>query len=252
MNKLLKANERGLTELGWLKSYHSFSFGEYYNPENKGFRSLRVINDDYIEAGSGFDFHSHRDMEILTMVLNGAVTHVDNMGNSEIIKAGEFQLMSAGTGVLHSEYNLGDEELRLLQIWIKPREKGLEPSYQQKSLDQLSFDENGFRIVASGSAGSGSDSTDGLCLKINQDIEIKLASTVEGSSISLILGSEQEDDEKKITAVYIHVIEGGLNLKREEQSLVKISKSDAFFLEDQGEFEFSFEPMTKCLFFNFV
>lgn len=257
MNKVLRSNERGLTELGWLKSHHSFSFGEYYNPENKGFRSLRVINDDYVQPGSGFDFHSHHDMEILTMVLSGAVTHIDSMGNSEIIRAGEFQLMSAGTGVLHSEYNLGDEELRLLQIWIKPREKGLKPNYQQKSLEQLPFDDNGFRIIASSLAGSSSDSTNS-CLKINQDIEIKLTSNLEAKSRSLTIGSKDNEleqqpfDKKNFIAIYFHVIEGTVDIEIAGSPLVKLSPGDGFNLENPEKVKLSFEPMTKCLFFNFV
>lgn len=258
MNKVIRSNERGLTELGWLKSYHTFSFGEYYDPENKGFHSLRVINDDYIQAGSGFDFHPHHDMEILTMVLNGAVTHIDSMGNSEIIRAGEFQLMSAGTGVLHSEYNHGDEELRLLQIWIKPREKGLKPGYQQKSLEQLPFGDNGFRIIASGFTGSSSDSTDTSCLKINQDIEIKLRSNLEAESISFTLGStyneleEQSFTKKSFMAIYFHVIEGAVDIELAGSPLVKLSPGDGFNLENTEKVKVSFEPMTKCLFFNFV
>lgn len=258
MNKVIRSNERGLTDLGWLKSYHSFSFGEYYSPENKGFRSLRVINDDYVEAGSGFDFHPHRDMEILTMVLNGAVTHIDSMGNSEIIKAGEFQLMSAGTGVLHSEYNLGDEELRLLQIWIKPREKGLKPSYQQKSLEQLPFDDTGFRVIASGFTGSGSDSTDASCLKINQDIEIKLRSNLEAESMSFTLGSEYNNaeqnsfDKKSFMGSYFHVIEGAVDIELAGSPLVKLSPGDGFNLENAEEIKLLFEPMTKCLIFCFI
>jgi redox-sensitive bicupin YhaK (pirin superfamily) len=258
MNKVLRSNERGLTDLGWLKSYHSFSFGEYYSPENKGFRSLRVINDDYVQAGSGFDFHPHHDMEILTMVLNGAVTHIDSMGNSEIIRADEFQLMSAGTGVLHSEYNLGDEELRLLQIWIKPREKGLKPSYQQKSLEQLPLDDNGFRIIASAFAGSGSDSTYGSCLKINQDIEIKLISNLEDKSISFTSGSKYDEleqqsfDKKSFMAIYLHVIEGAVGIEFAGAPLVKLSPGDAFALENAEKVKLSFESMTKCLIFNFV
>jgi redox-sensitive bicupin YhaK (pirin superfamily) len=258
MNKILRSNERGLTDLGWLKSYHSFSFGEYYDPENKGFRSLRVINDDYIEAGSGFDFHPHHDMEILTMVLSGAVTHIDNMGNSEIIRAGEFQLMSAGTGVLHSEHNFENEELRLLQIWIKPREKGLKPSYQQTSLEQLSFDDNGFRMIASGFTGSSSGFTDDSCLKINQDIEIKLISNLEAESILVTLDSkynqleQQSFDKKSFMGIYFHVIEGVVDIELAGSPLVKLSPGDGFNLGNTEKIKLLFEPMTKCLIFCFI
>lgn len=130
------ANDRGLVQMGWLTSRHSFSFGEYYDPAQMGFRDLRVINDDVISGGTGFDMHGHRDMEIVTIVLEGAVAHKDSMGNTTVIRPGEVQRMSAGTGVRHSEYNASpDAPLHLLQIWLLPKAKGLEPSYEQKQFD---------------------------------------------------------------------------------------------------------------------
>lgn len=127
-----RSGERGHTDIGWLDSRHSFSFGEYYDPEQVAFRSLRVINDDRVAPGMGFGTHPHRDMEILTYVITGQLQHRDSMGNGGIIKAGELQAMSAGRGVTHSEFNPSrTEPSHFLQIWIQPRERGLSPSYAE-------------------------------------------------------------------------------------------------------------------------
>lgn len=132
MITVLRSQERGQTQWEWLDSKHSFSFGEYYNPYHMGFHHLRVINQDLIRPGTGFPSHAHHDMEIITYVLSGSVTHHDSMGNKATINPGEIQLMSAGTGVTHSEYNSSkNQPLELLQIWIRPNQKGLAPSYQQ-------------------------------------------------------------------------------------------------------------------------
>src|SRR5258708_31910604 len=130
-----KAKERGRAEHGWLDSYHPFSFADYYDPEWMGFRSLRVINDDLVLPHAGFGMHPHRDMEIITYILSGQLGHKDSMGNGRVITPGEFQYMSAGTGVLHSEQNpSGSEAVHLLQIWIQPDTKGVTPQYAEKSM----------------------------------------------------------------------------------------------------------------------
>jgi quercetin 2,3-dioxygenase len=127
------AQRRGHTQLDWLDSYHSFSFGEFYDPERMGVSVLRVINDDVVNGGGGFGAHPHRDMEIITYMVSGTIEHRDSLGNTVRIEPGEVQRMSAGTGITHSEYNASDSEpLRLLQIWIKPAQQNLAPSYEQK------------------------------------------------------------------------------------------------------------------------
>ncbi|HCT9711213.1 MULTISPECIES: quercetin 2,3-dioxygenase [Citrobacter] len=159
---LRKANDRGHANHGWLDSWHTFSFANYYDPNFMGFSALRVINDDVIDAGQGFGTHPHKDMEILTYVLEGVVEHQDSMGNKEQVPAGEFQIMSAGTGIRHSEYNPSNtEKLHLYQIWIMPQENGITPRYEQRRFDAV----QGKQLVLSPDARDGS-------LKVYQDMEL--------------------------------------------------------------------------------
>lgn len=130
--QIRRSDERGAFDHGWLRTRHTFSFGEYHDPEFTRFRSLRVINEDWVGAGQGFDPHPHRDMEIVTYVLSGALQHRDSMGNGSVIRAGEFQKMSAGSGITHSEFNASKtEDVHLLQIWVTPAERGIAPNYHQ-------------------------------------------------------------------------------------------------------------------------
>src|SRR5438552_6520229 len=136
MFQLRKADERGHFDHGWLDTYHTFSFGDYYDPAHMGFRSLRVINDDRVQPGQGFGMHGHRDMEIVTYVLAGALEHRDSMGNGSVLRPGELQHMTAGTGVRHSEFNPDPERpVHLYQIWLLPAQRGLPPAYDQKAFD---------------------------------------------------------------------------------------------------------------------
>src|SRR5580765_8078832 len=173
MIRLRKAAERRHFDHGWLDTYHTFSFSDYFDPAHMGFRSLRVINDDRVQPGQGFGMHAHRDMEIVTYILDGSLEHRDSMGNGSIIKAGDLQRMTAGTGIRHSEFNPSDREwVHLYQIWLLPERKGLKPSYQELALDEAQK-RGRFRLVASPDGSDGS-------LTIHQDARLYLASLSPG------------------------------------------------------------------------
>lgn len=176
----LPASQRGSTRIDWLNSRHSFSFGGYHNPERMGFRNLRVINDDIVSPGAGFGAHPHRDMEIISYVVEGQLAHRDSMGNGSTIGPGEVQRMSAGTGVRHSEFNGSDTQpVRFLQIWLPPSEPGLNPSYEQRKFD-LDAAPNTFHLIVSPGA-------EGDALTIHQDVRIFAARIDEGASAEIDL-----------------------------------------------------------------
>ena len=174
MLEILKSAQRGKTDIVWLKSYHSFSFGDYYNPRYMHYSFLRVINEDIVAPQSGFPMHSHQDMEIITYLISGELTHRDSLGSAESIKPGEVQLMRAGTGITHSEYNQNSQiPVHLLQIWILPREKGLAPGYQQKNFTHKIIPGELCKII---SATKSADT-----LHIQQDVEIYMAKLNNGT-----------------------------------------------------------------------
>lgn len=176
------ADERGTSDLGWLDSRHTFSFGGYHDRERMGFRSLRVINDDRVREGAGFGRHPHRDMEILTYVLQGSLAHEDSLGNGSTIGPGEVQKMSAGTGILHSEFNPSETEpLHFLQVWILPSRSGLKPSYEQKAFGET---DKRRRLKLIGS----SDGRDASIL-IHQDVSVYASILGPGESVEHRLGA---------------------------------------------------------------
>ncbi|MBK1835181.1 pirin family protein [Roseibacillus ishigakijimensis] len=193
---LRRANERFHTEIGWLDSWHTFSFGEHYHPEMAGFRSLRVINDDIIAPGQGFGTHPHASMEIFTYVIAGELEHKDSMGNGRIIKAGEFQYMSAGSGVTHSEFNPSAEKpVHLLQIWITPAAPGGEPRYADFDTKPLR-QENGLTLLASPS-GAGSS------FAIRQHAEIHFGHLSQGAQLS---------PDSPFSHHFLHLIKGEIKI----------------------------------------
>lgn len=226
MIKVRKSNERGHADYGWLDTNYTFSFSNYYNPQYMGFRSLRVINEDFIAPNQGFPTHGHRDMEILTYVLRGELSHKDSMGNGTTIRPNEVQRMTAGTGVLHSEYSSPSDETHLLQIWILPEENDLTPGYEQTFF--APEDKKGkLKLVASRAGTDGS-------VTINQDVNL----------YSSILAKDEEVSHKlaENRHAWIQVIKGEIFLKGEilsqgdgaaisEETLLKIKS-----LANESEF----------------
>jgi quercetin 2,3-dioxygenase len=222
-----KAAERGHFKQDWLDTYHTFSFDRYYDPKYMGFRDLRVINEDRVAAGGGFPTHPHRDMEIITYILDGALQHRDSMGTGSIIRPGDVQRMSAGTGVTHSEFNASQSEpVHLLQIWIIPERKGLEPSYEQKAFDREQV-KGRLRLVASNHPRDGA-------IRIHQSAEL-YAGILEPGDVA-----HYEMQPKRYA--WLQVARGSINLNGkdlhagdgaaiwEESSLEILGKSDSEIL----------------------
>lgn len=197
MQTVRQSNARGFTEMGWLKSWHSFSFGEYHDRANMGFGPLRVINEDIVAPGGGFPMHGHANMEIITYVLSGRLEHRDSLGNGDVIRPGEVQAMSAGKGILHSEFNPSETDpVHLLQIWIMPRESGGSPAYQQAVFAADGFD-NKWQVLVT------PDGRDGT-LQIRQDAVLRAAKMTEGTSLSF--------EREPVRKYWLQVAQGKLTL----------------------------------------
>lgn len=215
MLTIRKSKERGHADHGWLDSYHTFSFANYYDPEHMGYRSLRVINEDWIAEGRGFGAHPHRDMEILTYVLSGKLAHKDSMGNTEVLGSNEIQKMSAGTGVVHSEFNPSETDpVHLLQIWIEPAARGLTPAYEQyKFQPEEKLDR--FKVLASPEPVQGAAT-------MHQDAKVSVAELTPGKSLTYALGSGRH--------AWLQVIRGEVTANGKD-----LSAGDAVALDDEKE-----------------
>jgi redox-sensitive bicupin YhaK (pirin superfamily) len=229
MKMIRKSNDRGHANHGWLDSYHTFSFADYYDPQWMGYRSLRVINDDLVMPGMGFGTHPHRDMEIISYVLSGAIEHKDSMGNGRVIRAGEFQYMAAGTGVQHSEFNPSKTEpLRLLQIWIQPDAKGVKPRYAEKNFATAPTGK--LNLVASKSGRDGS-------IPIHQDAELSFAKLDAGQKVSQPLGKNRH--------AWVHVAEGEVEING-----TKLSGGDAVGVSEENVLNISATKPSQVLLFD--
>lgn len=228
--ELRPAHQRGVADHGWLQSRHTFSFGHYYDPEQIGFSDLRVINDDRVQAGGGFGTHGHQDMEIFSYVLDGALAHRDSMGNGSTIRPGDVQLMSAGTGVQHSEYNADPQRtVHFLQIWLLPNKAGLAPSYQQKHYpDELKRGRLQLLLSPDGADGS---------LVIRQDARIYAG---------LFAGDETATlDLKGLRHAYIHVARGSLTVNGQT-----LAEGDGVRIRNAQELHFSRGNEAEVLVFD--
>ena len=229
MTILRKSEERGLVDFGWLESYHTFSFGDYYDPEWMNYRSLRVINTDKVGPGAGFPTHPHREMEIVTYMLEGELAHKDSMGSGSTIRPGDVQRMSAGTGLTHSEFNPSNSnEAKLLQIWLMPAQRGLTPSYEQTHFEPSEF-QNALRLVASPDGAQGS-------VTIHQDARI-YASKLDADASA----SHQTDGAR---GIWLQLIEGEV-----EANGTKLKTGDAAAFEETPNLEIkAFAPSHFLLF----
>jgi redox-sensitive bicupin YhaK (pirin superfamily) len=224
-----KANERGHAEHGWLDTYHTFSFADYYDPKWMGFRSLRVINDDLVLPRAGFGMHPHRDMEIITYILSGQLAHKDSMGNGRVITPGEFQYMSAGTGVLHSEQNpSGTEAVRLLQIWIQPDAMGVNPHYAEKSMKNASTGK--LHLITSKAGRDGS-------IAIHQDADLYLGKLDANQNLTHTLAPGRH--------AWLHVAEGEVTLNGQT-----LTAGDAVAVSNESQLDLRGSKTSQVLLFD--
>lgn len=222
MIKVRRAKDRGHANHGWLDTHHTFSFADYYDPDHMGFRALRVINDDTVAPGRGFGTHGHKDMEIISYVLDGALEHKDSMGTGSVITPGDVQRMSAGTGVLHSEFNASKSEpVHFLQIWIVPSARGIAPGYEQKRFE-ASAKRDKLRLIASPDGAEGS-------VKIHADAKV-YAALLEGSSVAHEIARGR--------GAWVHVARGEVTVGGEKLSSgdgASVETAGALVIEGRGE-----------------
>jgi len=229
MMKMRKANERGHAEHGWLDTYHTFSFADYHDSQWMGFRSLRVINDDLVMPGMGFGKHPHRDVEIITYVLSGALEHKDSMGNGRVIQAGDVQYMAAGTGIEHSEFNpANDEAVHLLQIWIQPDRRGVAPRYEERSFKNAAAGK--LHLVTSKTGREGS-------VAIHQDADLWLAKLGAGDRVAHPLAAGRH--------AWVHIAEGEVKLNGQA-----LRAGDAAALTESGALELTATEPAQVLLFD--
>ena len=230
MITIRRSNERGHFDHGWLNTYHTFSFDQYYDPRYMNFRTLRVINEDFVAAGRGFPKHGHRDMEIITYILEGALKHEDSMGNGSVIRPGDVQRMTAGTGVRHSEQNASDSErVHLLQIWILPHTVGLEPGYEQKAFSEDERRER-LRLIAS------EDGRDGS-VQVHQDVTLYASILSAGKEV------EHAMDERRYA--WIQVARGAATVNGE-----KADQGDGVVVAGEKNVRVSAEKDAEILLFD--
>jgi quercetin 2,3-dioxygenase len=230
MIRVRKASERGHFDHGWLDTYHTFSFASYYDPEHVQFRDLRVINEDRVQPGRGFGTHPHRDMEIITYVVSGALGHRDSMGHDQSIQAGEVQAMTAGTGITHSEYNHAEDAVtHLLQIWILPSREGLEPRYDQR---RFTAEEKRGRLKLIVSGDGREDS-----LPINQDVDLYASILAAGESLDHQPGKGRH--------AWIQVVRGGL-----EVNGTQLAAGDGAAVSDEQTLHIAADKESEFLLFD--
>lgn len=228
--KIRRADQRGFADHGWLKSYHTFSFADYYDPAHMHFRALRVINEDRVLPKKGFGTHPHSDMEIISYVLEGALQHKDSMGNGSVIRPGDVQRMSAGTGVLHSEFNASEQDLvHFLQIWIVPDRKGHKPGYEQKHFSEADR-KNQLRLVASSDGSEGS-------ISVHQDMRLFAGVFDAGAETSFELLPSRH--------AWVHVARGAIELNG-----TALSAGDAAAFDDAGSIQIKSGGASEILVFD--
>jgi redox-sensitive bicupin YhaK (pirin superfamily) len=229
MIKIRPANKRGLADHGWLNSYHTFSFAGYYDPQHMGFRDLRVINEDRVAGGQGFGRHTHENFEIISYVISGALKHEDSMGHAAVMKAGDVQRISAGTGIAHSEYNNSPTEtVHFLQIWLLPSRKGFPPSYAQQSFANAPV--NALTLACSPDGSNQS-------IPINQNVKLYIGKLAAKGKINQVLGDQRHG--------WVQLIEGDLDLNEN-----KLSPGDGAALDCETKVQLQSQTGAHFLFFD--